>query len=61
MMKNFPGYTPQDSPDIIDRVFRLKLDQLLNDIKKEQYFGVCIGGETLFLLLDLFYICHTLG
>ncbi|KAK1385751.1 hypothetical protein POM88_007820 [Heracleum sosnowskyi] len=39
------GMTPRlgDNPDIVARVFRLKLDQLLNDIKKGGYFGVCIG------------------
>ncbi|KAK1362492.1 hypothetical protein POM88_046966 [Heracleum sosnowskyi] len=38
------GMTPRlDNPDIVARVFRLKLDQLLDDIKKNSYFGVCIG------------------
>ncbi|KAK1365083.1 hypothetical protein POM88_040644 [Heracleum sosnowskyi] len=32
-----------DNPDIVARVFRLKLDQLLDDIKKNSYFGVCVG------------------
>ncbi|XP_074337658.1 uncharacterized protein LOC141674853 [Apium graveolens] len=34
MMKHLPGCSPQDSPDIISRVFHLKLEQLLDDIKK---------------------------
>lgn len=48
MMKNLPGCCSQDSPDIISRVFRLKLEQLLDDIKTKQYFGVCIGGKQKF-------------
>ncbi|WOG92588.1 hypothetical protein DCAR_0311861 [Daucus carota subsp. sativus] len=41
MMKLLPHCTPQNSPDVIARVFRLKLDQLIEDIKKNQIFGVC--------------------
>ncbi|KAK1347231.1 hypothetical protein POM88_055054 [Heracleum sosnowskyi] len=39
------GMTPRlgDNPDIVARVFRLKLDQLLDDINKNSYFGVCVG------------------
>ncbi|XP_074324215.1 uncharacterized protein LOC141661129 [Apium graveolens] len=43
MMKLIPGGTPQNNPDIIARVFRLKLNQLLDDIKKKLFFGKCIG------------------
>ncbi|KAL8122773.1 hypothetical protein AgCh_010953 [Apium graveolens] len=43
MMKLLHGCSPRDSPDIIARVFHLKLEQLLDDIKKKNYFGTCIG------------------
>ncbi|XP_063939748.1 uncharacterized protein LOC135148453 [Daucus carota subsp. sativus] len=43
MMHYLPGCKSENSPDIISRVFRLKLDQLTNDIKKKAYFGVCVG------------------
>ncbi|XP_074374526.1 uncharacterized protein LOC141714930 [Apium graveolens] len=42
-MKHLPDYSPQDSSDIISRVFHLKLKQLLDDIKKDSFFGTCIG------------------
>lgn len=45
MLKLIPGGTSVDNPDIVARVFRLKLDQLLDDIQKKSYFGVCIGGK----------------
>ncbi|XP_074346633.1 uncharacterized protein LOC141685431 [Apium graveolens] len=45
MMKKLPGCSTFDSPDIISRVFHLKLEQLLDDIKTKHYFGVCIGVE----------------
>lgn len=48
MMKNLPGCSIQDSPDIIARVFRQKVDQLICDIKEKQYFGVCIGGISVY-------------
>ena len=44
MMKFLPGCKSENSPDIISRVFRLKLDQLTNDIKKKSFFGTCVGG-----------------
>ena len=44
MMKLIPQCSPQNSPDVIARVFRLKLDQLIDDIKKKNYFGTCLAG-----------------
>ncbi|XP_074351616.1 uncharacterized protein LOC141690740 [Apium graveolens] len=43
MMKHIPHCSPQNSPDVIARVFKLKLDQIIDDIKKKNYFGVCLG------------------
>lgn len=44
MMNLTHGCLPQNSPDIIARVFKLKLDQLLHDVRKNSVFGKCIGG-----------------
>nr|XP_017248417.1 PREDICTED: uncharacterized protein LOC108219459 [Daucus carota subsp. sativus] len=43
MMKLIPYGTPVDNPDIVARVFKLKLNQLLHDIRQESFFGTCIG------------------
>ncbi|XP_074381036.1 uncharacterized protein LOC141721793 [Apium graveolens] len=43
MMEYVPGSIAPNCPDIISRVFRLKLDQLMLDIKDKKHFGVCIG------------------
>ncbi|XP_074325792.1 uncharacterized protein LOC141663852 [Apium graveolens] len=43
MMKIMSGCSARDSPDVIARVFHLKLEQLLDDIRKKKYFGTCIG------------------
>ncbi|XP_074326976.1 uncharacterized protein LOC141664918 [Apium graveolens] len=43
MMEHVPGCIAPNCPDIISRVFRLKLDQLMVDIKDKKHFGVCIG------------------
>ncbi|XP_074373685.1 uncharacterized protein LOC141714035 [Apium graveolens] len=43
MMKLIPNCSPHDSPDIIARVFHLKLQQLVDDVKKKSYFGTCLG------------------
>ncbi|XP_074356397.1 uncharacterized protein LOC141696110 [Apium graveolens] len=43
MFKLLPNVDHVDAPDIVSRVFKLKLDQLLVLIKKKNYFGKCIG------------------
>lgn len=45
MLEYLPGVDVADAPDIIARVFKLKLDQLLDLIKNKNYFGKCIGGK----------------
>ncbi|XP_074360116.1 uncharacterized protein LOC141700196 [Apium graveolens] len=43
MMEYVPGCIAPNCPDIISRVFRLKLDHLMVDVKDKKHFGVCIG------------------
>lgn len=45
MMKHLPGVDVSDAPDVVARVFKLKLDQLIDLIKKKNYFGKCIGRK----------------
>ncbi|KAK9684271.1 hypothetical protein RND81_10G198000 [Saponaria officinalis] len=39
-----PGQRPEDRPDIVARVFKIKLDQLINDLTKEAFFGKVLAG-----------------
>ncbi len=39
----FPGQTPSDRPDLIARVFKLKLNELIDDIIKKHVFGRAIA------------------
>ena len=39
------GLKPEDRPDILCRVFKVKLDQLLRDLRKGCIFGRVIGCE----------------
>ena len=34
-----PGYKPEDRPDIISRIFKMKLDDMLDFIKSGEPFG----------------------
>ncbi|KAL8115589.1 hypothetical protein AgCh_022185 [Apium graveolens] len=43
MMVFVPGCITANCPDIVSRLFRLKLEQLMTDIKSKAYFGVCNG------------------
>ncbi|XP_050279142.1 uncharacterized protein LOC126720581 [Quercus robur] len=38
-----PGQKIEDRPDVVARVFKIKLDQLLNDLKHGQHFGRVIA------------------
>jgi hypothetical protein len=38
-----PGNSPTDEPDLVDRVFNLKLKEMLKDIKEREIFGKVIG------------------
>ena len=40
-----PGQKPEDRPDIVGRVFKIKLDQLLYDLKKKWHFGRVLAGN----------------
>lgn len=44
MMSCIPLSNTEDCPDIIARVFKLKLDQIYDDIKNKSFFGECISG-----------------
>ncbi|XP_074323707.1 uncharacterized protein LOC141660617 [Apium graveolens] len=43
MLKLLLNVDPVDAPDIVSHMFKLKLDHLLDLIKKNNYFGKCIG------------------
>lgn len=52
MMSHLPSFLrPEDCPDITARVFRMKLDQLLEVIRKKNFFGRCIGGMCVYIYL----------
>lgn len=40
-----PGQQPSDRPDIVDRVFKMKLNMLMDDIKKNNFFGPIHAGN----------------
>ena len=54
-----PGQKVEDRPDVVARVFKIKLDELLNDLKHGQHFGKVIAGIInlhLKYFLVLFYL-----
>lgn len=55
MMEFFPGVDVADKPDVIARVFKLKLDQLIDLIKNKHYFGKCIGGINFLVRIIICY------
>ncbi|XP_074355321.1 uncharacterized protein LOC141694456 [Apium graveolens] len=43
MLKHMPGVDVADAPDVVARVFKMKVDQLIDMIKKKNCFGRYIG------------------
>ena len=39
------GLTASDRPDIVCRVFKMKLDEMMSDFKKKEIFGKVIAGK----------------
>ncbi|KAG5548598.1 hypothetical protein RHGRI_014074 [Rhododendron griersonianum] len=49
-VSRIPNQRTEDRPDILARVFRIKMKQLMRDIKKEKFFGKIIAGIAALLL-----------
>lgn len=45
MLNLIPGQKPEDRPDVVTRVFKIKLDQLLKDLVQGQHFGRAQAGK----------------
>lgn len=62
MMKCIPGCNVVHSPDIIARVFQLKLEQLIEDIKKKSYFGTYAGSKLfqMTIWINIMFLCFYL-
>ncbi|XP_074374440.1 uncharacterized protein LOC141714843 [Apium graveolens] len=43
ILKHMPGVDVADAPDVVARIFKMKVDQLMDMIKKKNCFGRCIG------------------
>ncbi|XP_020272659.1 uncharacterized protein LOC109847833 [Asparagus officinalis] len=41
-LRNNGGQRPNERPDIVARVFKIKLDSLMEDLQKNNHFGKCI-------------------
>ena len=38
-----PRQTPNDGPDLVARIYKQKLNEMINDIKKNHIFGVSLA------------------
>ena len=47
---------PEDRPDILCRLFKIKLDALIKDIRESKIFGIVQGGIKLVFLSNSFVI-----
>lgn len=39
-----PGQKPEDRPDFVSRIFKIKLQKLMDDIRNHQFFGRTTAG-----------------
>ncbi|WVZ90535.1 hypothetical protein U9M48_036828, partial [Paspalum notatum var. saurae] len=58
MMALPPGLQPSDSPKIIDQVFKMKLNILMDDIKKRKIFGPIYAGPLDATKIDTFILAQ---
>lgn len=49
-IESIEGQKSEDRPDIVSRVFSIKLNELINDIKRQHIFGRVVAG-ILFILI----------
>ena len=54
-LKLTPGVKAEDRPDLMARVFKIKLDQLIYDLTKGQHFGKTRGGSCMSLFYRFIY------
>jgi hypothetical protein len=57
-LSSIPGQQPSDRPDIVNRVFKMKLNMLIDDIKKKEFFGPINAGNLNIHLVSN-YICFS--
>nr|CAD1836025.1 unnamed protein product [Ananas comosus var. bracteatus] len=50
-LQQIPGQKPEDRPDIVSRVFKLKLEVLMSDLKNGKYFGKSVAEQINKILL----------
>lgn len=46
------GLQPEDRPDVLSRVFKMKLDSLIFDIKDKNLFGPCAAGKMQYMFTN---------
>ena len=57
-IESIEGQKSEDRPDIVSRVFSIKLMELINDIKHRHVFGRVVAGDlTLLYLGNMYYYC----
>lgn len=54
-MENIQGQRPEGRPDLVSRVFQIKLMELLKDIREEKYFGKVKECKICFKILCFTY------
>lgn len=54
------GLRPEDRPDKLCRVFKMKLDELIKDLKTKNIFGKCIAGNFLKLFMSILHFFSNL-
>ena len=54
------GLKTEDRPDILTRVFKIKLDSLLKDIKEKRIFGSVKAGINHILCVIAFFVIYTI-
>jgi hypothetical protein len=56
-----PGQRPEDRPNMVCRVFKMKIDELLHDLTTGSFFGPCVAGMLIYFFTSWFCtLCYSL-
>jgi hypothetical protein len=60
VFQNKPGYKPEDRPDIVSRIFKMKHDDLIVYVKSGKPFGQIEAGKFFFVFYSIFIFNPTI-
>lgn len=59
MLKHIPGQKGIDRPEVATRVFKIKLNEMMDDLTKHNIFGKTRAGNTTSKIMSIYLLLYT--